>query len=179
MKKYAQLVGLLSLLLTFTACSSIKTYTDYDNTVSFNTYKSYAFYDNMNTGLDSLNQARFTQALTTTLAQKGIEVSTTPDFKINFYSKLEEVTRQQNIGIGIGSYGAHVAGNVTTGIPIRSTKKVLRITIEFADAKTNTLLWESVVEGKYKSGRTPEQRITFYQKMAEKALAEYPPKATK
>lgn len=157
------------------SCGGIKTYTDYDETAEFDQYTSFDFYEDMETGLDTLDQKRFTAALTDALKEKGLKNKATPDFKINYYSDFFKNEDQHNINIGMGTIGSHVGGNISSGIPLRFKEYIISLTIEFVDAETDELYWQAIGEGKFNPNMPPEKRTEFFKKLAKKAVKDYPP----
>src|SRR5699024_6956053 len=127
----------------------------------------------MDTGLSELDEKRFLATLNKVLKTRGYKTSVQPDFKVNFYSSIYEKEHHNNLNIGIGTIGGHVGGNIAGGIPIKSSTKMLSITVEFVDAQTNTLFWQGVVEGKLNTIRTPADRRKLFEKMTRKLLKDY------
>ena len=130
----------------------------------------------MDTGLDTLDQVRLKKAITATLTEKGFTTNDTPDFKINFYADFTKETNHNNLGISIGALGSHVGGNIASGIPIKSSRDIIGVTIELVDAKTNTLFWQGASESKLRKNITPEERSKLFKIIAQKTLEKYPPK---
>ena len=73
---------ILLLSLSIVSCGSVKVQNDYDKTVNFESYKTYNYYKDMNTGLSELDNKRLFSMLEEGLAQKGITKSDNPDFLI-------------------------------------------------------------------------------------------------
>lgn len=166
------------LLIAFglTSCSSIKTYTDYDKSINFKQYSSYSFFEDMETGLNELNERRFSKAVNAVLQEKGFAQNDHPDFTINYYSEIYRKTNRNNLSIGIGTVGSHVGGNVSSGIPIETNNRMLSLTLEIVDSKKNILVWQGEADAKIKSNLNPKEQETFFKKIAEKILKEFPPK---
>lgn len=162
------------LLLFLWACNTPKVYTDYDETTDFTRYKSFAFYKDMNTGLDTLDQVRLQNALRSTLEEKGYSYSQETDFIINFYTEVSKENASNRLGISIGTMGAHVGGNIASGIPISSNRRILHTTVEMVNAASNTLYWQGVAETRLKKNPTPEERTQLFKKIAKEVLRDYP-----
>lgn len=175
MVRYSK-IAVLILLIALGACQSFKVYTDYDERMDFKEFSRFNFYPDMETGLDSLDHKRFSEALKNQLETQDMHFSSDPEFEVNFYAETHREENRHRIGISIGTYGNHVGGNIGSGIPIGSRKDVLSVTVEFIDAQTHNLFWQTVVEARLKQKMTPEQRRDFFYKIAQKALADYPPK---
>lgn len=172
MKKF---IFLLLIAFCFTACSGIKTYSDYDKNTDFNTYSSFSFYKDMQTGLSTLDKKRFQYAVTATLQAADYSLSEKADFKINFYADFYEHYDRSTIGVSFGGTGSHVGGGVSGKIPVSNRKQTLSLTIEFIDAQTNQLFWQGVVETEFRTDLLPEERRNYFKELAEKVLDDYPP----
>ena len=101
MKRFLPVIFLFSILL-LTSCGGPKAYFDYDQKANFNQFESYNFYDQMETGLNELDEDRMIQALNTGLSKRGFTSSATPDFKINFYTEVFEKQSNSSVGLGVG-----------------------------------------------------------------------------
>ena len=174
MKRFLPVIFLFSILL-LTSCGGPKAYFDYDQKANFNQFESYNFYDQMETGLNELDEDRMVQALNTGLSKRGFTSSATPDFKINFYTEVFEKQSNSSIGLGIGGGGGVVGGGVSGGIPVGGSRLYMSITIEFTNAVDDELYWQAVVEHQFNQDASPEERMYFFTEVVEKALENYPP----
>ena len=52
---------------------------------------------------------------------------------------------------------------------------MISLTINFADALTDELFWQAVIEAEYDTKMKPDEKKVFYQKLIKEALANYPP----
>jgi hypothetical protein len=52
----------------------------------------------------------------------------------------------------------------------------MELTIEVADALTNELLWQGVIERRINSGLNEENRDKIFNEMVDEVMATYPPK---
>lgn len=157
------------------SCGGPKAYFDYDQQVDFSNFKSYAFYTDMETGLNELDEERLKTALDSSLQAREFTKSNTPDFKINIFAEAFSKANNSSIGIGIGGGSGAVGGGVSGGIPVGGDKLYLSITIDFAKAKDNELFWQAVVEHRFYNNWTPDERTNFFREVAEEALENYPP----
>ena len=83
MKRFLPFISLLFIVL-LTSCGGPKAYFDYDRKVNFDQFKSYNFYDQIETGLSELDEERLIEALNTGLSKRGFISSDNQDFKINY-----------------------------------------------------------------------------------------------
>ena len=162
---------LIIIILAITSCTSPKVFTDYASDIDFNEYKSFNFYAIENSGLAPLDEDRVFGSIIDTLTSKGFEEKLIPDFKINFYAEVYDITSNSNFGIGIGGYSGGLAGSINPQI----TKRTIALTIEFADGLTNDLFWQGVVEARFKENLKGKAREEFLQTLVGKVLEKYPP----
>lgn len=176
MKKSFLLFGLA--LLVF-SCAAVRVNYDYEKSTDFNTYKSYNFYSNMNTGMSELDAKRLMDALETGLQAKGMTRSESPDFLINVKSSTFQEARNNNVGLGVGGGGGHVGGGISLGIPVGQAKVNREIIVEFVDENKMGLFWQAVSESAYQANAKPEAREAQFKAIVDKVLSGYPPAAKK
>ncbi len=164
------------LLFILTSCSSVRVNQDYDKSVSFENYKTYAY---QKSGIDKveisdLDKKRILRSIDETMASKGFTKSETPDLLINFFTKEQEQVdvNQFNNGWGYGwgfgwspfGYGANVNVN-------RYTEGTL--TIDIIDNTKKELIWQGIGEGVLtKNTKKKDENIKEF---VSKILAQYPP----
>lgn len=148
------LVCLIILLLT--ACTTLKVATDYDRTVDFAQYKTFAFYqlEDKSDSVSELNKDRILRAIRADLLKKGFtETDAYPDLMVNVTTILvdkQSVTAYTNY-YGYGSYyrpygwgmryGGFAAGPATTTFSVHEYKDGSLI-IDIIDAANKQLVWE-------------------------------------
>ncbi len=157
------------------ACKSITTAVDYDTHANFDTYQSFAFYEDMETGLSPLDERRISASLTNILSEKGFRQNSNPELKVNFYGTFYRETHHNSIGIGIGTYGSHAGGNIAGGIPIKSTKHFLHLSVELIDTSKNLLVWQGVVDVQLSRKLKPQERQERLHKALKKLFKKFPP----
>lgn len=176
-ENYRKMKIYIGIILAFLliSCGGTKAYFDYDQEVDFSKFNTYGFYADMESGLSELDQDRMIAALDTVLQENNFNKSETPDFKINIFAEPFNKASNSSIGIGLGGGGGAVGGGVSGGIPVGGDQLFLSITIDFADAVTNELFWQAVVESRFNENWSPQERSEFFREIAEKALENYPP----
>ena len=89
-------------IVLFVSCSSIRVYSDFDNSVDFSQYKTYAFFKPQIDKVDisDLDKRRILKAIDNELSSKGLSKSETPDILIGFTTA---------IGAGVGA-GVSIRG---------------------------------------------------------------------
>jgi hypothetical protein len=155
------------------SCSSSKVITDYDTKINFNDFVFFDFYEDVGKGLNEFDVKRVTEALKVELTKKGIRQNETPDFYINVISTISEAQNNNTIGIGIG--GNNGGLGIPGGIPIGGKKLNEELIIEFVNSKTNSIIWEGILNSTIKEKRKPEEKVIHFQKIAKKILEKYPP----
>jgi hypothetical protein len=96
MKKVAALVVLMFTIIIAWSCgSSLKVQTDYDKSVDFAKYKTFAIYNaqNIHDAISQMNQSRVYNAIRAEMIKKGFaEDSTSPDMLVNTTAVLKDRT---------------------------------------------------------------------------------------
>lgn len=175
--KYVWKSCIVIFLFLLISCKGIQSYTDYDDQLNYDLFSSYSFYNDMETGLDDLEEKRIKSAIKENLATDSIFLNDkSPDFMINFYAEIFQQNHRHNLGISIGTYGSSVSGNIGSGIPINSTENILSITVEFAHPDNNELFWQGISEAKINLNSTPEEKRKQLDKMLKKLFKDFPPK---
>jgi hypothetical protein len=169
---------LLPLLLLFivTSCDTVKVYSDYDKTVDFKQYKTFAF---MKSGIDKveisdLDKKRILNAIDQQLQAKGFTKSETPDLLVNIFTKSrEEISVNQfNAGYGYGwgwGWNPYMYGGQT--YVSSSTEGTLYI--DLIDAKKKELIWQG--EGTGTLSKDMERKDEIVNNIVTQILAQYPP----
>ncbi|WP_299683755.1 DUF4136 domain-containing protein [uncultured Dokdonia sp.] len=106
--KALRLLPLLAIMLVVSSCSTVRVASDYDQTVNFNDYKTYAFYK---PGIDKaeisdLDKKRVLRAIETEMAAKGFTKSENPAVLISIFAKANKrIDVYQNNRFGFGGFG--------------------------------------------------------------------------
>lgn len=104
--KLLKFLPLLAVLF-LASCSSVQVNTDYDSSVNFNEFKTYAF---MKDGVDKINisdldKKRILKAIDEQMATKGYTKSENPDLLINLFTDAKQVVHVNTYGgWGYGMY---------------------------------------------------------------------------
>lgn len=173
MKQYYYLF-LTIILFSLTSCSSVRVAADYDSSVSFDSYKTFAFFKD---GIDkakisNLDKRRILRAIESELISKGFTKSETPDFIVNIFTKENHEINiyNQNYGMFGWGWGPNALGWNRTNV-YNSTNGMLFI--DFIDANKKELIWQGIGEG-YLTSRVnrKEERIKEF---VASVLKKYPP----
>src|SRR5215467_5811519 len=93
MKNYLQILSVLMIAGPLVSCGpSLKVTKDYDKSVNFDQYKTFALYksDSIHDAISQLNQQRIFNAVKSEMAKKGFQENTSnPDVLVNVTAILE------------------------------------------------------------------------------------------
>ncbi|PJB12987.1 MAG: DUF4136 domain-containing protein [Flavobacteriales bacterium CG_4_9_14_3_um_filter_40_17] len=163
-----------------TACSSVQVATDYDKKISFDQYKTFAFYKD---GIDKveisdLDKKRILRAIESQMLAKGFTKSENPDLMVNIFAKAKERVDVYNpYGYGYGYYGYPYfygpygyGGGYGNNVSV-STEGVLFV--DLIDAKKKELIWQGKGTGVLSDNiDRKEKNINEF---VSKILEQYPP----
>ncbi|MFD0989919.1 DUF4136 domain-containing protein [Mariniflexile jejuense] len=166
----------LFLVVLIVSCAPIRVNTDFEKGTDFNKYKTYSYYGDMKTGLSELDTKRFLDALDKAMAAKGFSFSETPDFLVDIKSNEYQQLQRSNVGVGLGGGGRNMGGGISIGLPIGQSNINRQISIDFVDENGKGLFWQAVTETSISPNASPEKREQLFNAIAEKVLAQYPPK---
>ena len=168
--------SIAALFFVLTSCSTVRVNSDYDKTVNFSQYKTYAFHKS---GIDKaeisdLDKKRILRAIDTQLAAKGFTKSESPDLLVNIFTKERERVdvNQYNAGWGYG-WGFGWNPYIWGGHSYVTTTTEGTLYIDLIDAKNKELIWQGMGSG-YLTQDTnkKDERINEF---VTKIIAEFPP----
>jgi len=163
------------LALLIISCAPIRVNYDYEKSTNFNTYKTYQYFGDMETGLSELDTKRLLNAIDNTLKAKGFSISESPDFFIDIKSQEYQEPQRQTVGVGVGGGGGNVGGGISIGLPIGQANISRQIIIDFVDEAKKQLFWQAISESSFNPKATPEKREARLNAITEKVLSKYPP----
>src|SRR5882762_679605 len=139
MKKIATIL----LVLAVAACSSITVSYDYDKTVDFNKYKTYAYTDEtLKLPVGDLNRDRMMKAVDAELAARGMTKSDSPDALVDLQIKAKERTEATATNTG-GMYGRYgYGGGFTTTNINYNTYVDGTLFVNLIDKASEKLVWQ-------------------------------------
>src|SRR6185369_8753255 len=152
MKKFLQISPLLLMAVYVVSCGpSLKVSHDYDKSVNFDQYKTFALYnsDSIHDAISPLNQQRILNAVKSEMAKKGFQESaSTPDVWVNVTAVLENRVAVSSTtdyyGYG-GMYRPYYWGggmsSATTNYNVQHYKDGSLI-IDVIDANSKKLVWQ-------------------------------------
>jgi hypothetical protein len=186
----------LTIVLVFfmAACSSVKTAFDFDSTVDFSKFKTYAFSSETVDGvqLDQLNSNRIFRAFEKELAAKGFTKSDTPDVIINLHLKTKQrvqavANTTSTMGMGGMGMGGMAMGMGMGGMGMGMGMGMSQTTINYNeytdgtlfvsmyDLSTKQLVWRGIGTKTLTEKMSPQKREQSINYAAERIMSQYPP----
>ncbi|HLV46913.1 MAG TPA: DUF4136 domain-containing protein [Flavobacterium sp.] len=179
MKKLILFLG-IGLMLTLSACSSIRVSSDYDRNVSFDQFKTFAY---LKSGLDKmevsdLDKKRIMQAVDFEMASKGFIKGENPDLLINLFTDTQENVYVNQYYGGWGYYGYYRPWGWNPwmwggGYQTVSTQTQGILYIDILKADNKELIWQGKVSADLQLN--PEKKEERIKEMIAKVLLNFPP----
>ena len=186
-KKFSQIVMLAVSVLLLASCASKPTIvSDYDHTIDFSQYKTYAFFNPMgieNPNYSSIYGSIFRSAISKEMESRGYKMSDNPDLMINVSGRLEDKTRVTTTSdpyMGGGYYGYRRGAYGTWGgYGYGTTTHVSNYTegtinVDMVDRAQKRMVWEGVAVGRIDEKRTNEQARTNINNGIQEMFSGYP-----
>lgn len=168
-------INLILLLLVITSCNAPKVAYDYDDQISYNQFRSYSLYPELESGLSMLDEKRLLEAIDIVMQQKGVAPSASPDLYLNIYTEEYVERNRNNLGVGISGGRRGLGVGISGGIPVGGPKQYLIIYFDLIDVQKDQLIWQAEVSRKFNDNASPDKRRQWFQKVVEKAFSKYPP----
>ncbi len=171
-----KVLKLLILAVFFTSCGAIVHY-DYEKSTDFTQYKSYNYFDDIETGLSELDTKRLIKVMDRKLDTLGLTRTGNPDFYIDIQSRDFLNRNRPNVGVGVGGTGGNVGGGISVGMPLGGNQYTREIIIEFVDDTKDGVFWQAISESSFSENASPEKREENFIKLVDKIFSQYPPKS--
>lgn len=172
--KHLVLIFLVSLF----SCNTIKVVTDYDKSVNFTTYKTFAFYKPAidKAEISDLDKKRILAAIEKELIAQGFTKSENPDFLVGIFTKSREKVNvnQNNFGWGWGwGWNPWMWGGGMNNVNVTQYTEGT-LFIDFVDKAKKELIWQGVGSGalRLESVEKKEKRINEFVK---EIISKFPP----
>jgi hypothetical protein len=176
-------VAALAILLAPTLAAAQKTSYDFDKSIDFTGFKTYAFKDGTKVG-QKLIDDRIVAAIESQLAAKGLTKSDNPDVFVVYHVAFDTQKDISTYSSGYGGYGAYGWGwgggwaGGTTSTQVRDIL-VGTLVIDMADAKKSQVAWRGMGVKEVNTQANPEKRDKSINEAVKKIFKNYPPKAKK
>ena len=185
--KISRLVSLVAAALLIASCASKPTIeTDYDRTVDFGQYKTYAFFNPMgieNPNYSSIYGSIFRDAISKEMESRGYTMSDNPDLLINVSGRLQDKTKVTTTsdpymsggyyGYRRGAYGAWGGYGYGTQTHVSQYTEGT-VNVDMVDRGQKRMVWEGVAVGRVNEKRTNEETRTNIYAGIEEMFAGYP-----
>lgn len=175
MKKILLLLISSSILMS---CSSLKVYTDYDDKIDFNKYKTFAFYkpEIDKAKISDLDKKRILRAIESELLAKGFTKSDQPDMLVGIFTKSRErvnVSQNNNMGFGWGwGWNPWMMGGMNNVNVNQFTEGTLFI--DFIDKEKKELIWQGVGSGALRL-QNKEKKEARIKEFVKEIITKFPP----
>ena len=192
LKKFSQYVMLTSAAILLASCASGPTIeSDYDHTIDFSQYKTYAFFNPMgieNPNYSSIYGSIFRAAISNEMESRGYVVSDNPDLMINVSGRLQDktkVTTTSDPYMGGGYYGYRRGAYGTWGGYGYGTQTHVSnytegtINVDMVDRTEKRMVWEGVAVGRVNDKNTPDETRANIHAGIKEMFANYPFRASK
>ncbi len=166
----------LGLFFIIASCNTPKAIYDYDQSVQFGGIDTYQIYPDLVSKLSHLDEQRLLSILSTQMTTKGFTTAEQPEIYVNFYTSEYQTPPKSNLGIGVGGGGGNLGVGVSGGFPIGGDETYLRLSLDFIDARKDSLIWQAIVESSFNKNASPQDRVAQLKAMVDTALKGYPPK---
>lgn len=165
------------LLILLAACSpTVKVTSDYDKSVDFTKFKTYAFStESSQLPVNDLNKRRILGDVETQLAAKGLtKVENNFDLLVDVRITAKE--RQEATSYTTGGYGGYRwGGGMGTTSTTISTYVDGSLIITLVEATKKEMVWQGVGVRTLDTDATPEQREKNITEAVTSILSKYPP----
>ena len=175
-KKISRVAILTSAAIALASCASKPTIeTDYDHSIDFSQYKTYAFFSPMgieNPNYSSIYGSIFRDAISKEMNSRGYTMSDNPDLMINVSGRLQDktkVTTTSDPYMGGGYYGYRRGAYGTWGGYGYGTSTHVSnytegtINVDMVDRAQKRMVWEGVAVGRVNDKNTSDEtRANIY-----------------
>ncbi len=172
------------MLMLLSACSSTPDF-DYDKSVNFSEYKTFAWFPNAsltkgtaNYQISELMERRVQQAVNDELAAKGMQLvdAAQADVLINYHASVETKVDVDTFSTGYSARWDYwgIGYNVQT---TTREYEVGTLVLDVIDKESNQLVWRAAKEGRLKKNQSPTEREVVIRESVAEILSHYPPQA--
>ncbi|MCL1141551.1 DUF4136 domain-containing protein [Shewanella gaetbuli] len=176
-------------VLALSACSTLKTNSDFDPEVSFDQYKTFAWVEpkanDEGYHLDGLLDQRVRDAVSSEMAAKGLTKASIEeaDLLVNYLTKVDKKINVDTFNSNFGYnpyYGPRWGwgGSMQTQTTVREYE-VGTLIIDLVDNKTDKLVWRGTVADTIRDRNTPQERVEVINNAINQVMVNFPPQAEK
>lgn len=162
--------------LVLSGCAS-NVVTDYNSTVVFGTYSSWAFAPNAgNSSFVSLDGNRVQGAVERELNRKALRKvpEGEADLLVNWQIVEQERLEQSGLGLGFGFGTGNFGWGLSAPPPIRQIQEG-KLVVELVDTKTDQIVWRAASRRYLNESQSPETRRELIDEVVAEMFSKYPP----
>jgi len=191
LRKFSRYVMLAGAAILLASCASSPTIeSDYDHSIDFSQYKTYAFFNPMgieNPNYSSIYGSIFRTAISNEMESRGYVMSDNPDLMINVSGRLQDktkVTTTSDPYMGGGYYGYRRGAYGTWGGYGYGTQTHVSnytegtINVDMVDRVEKRMVWEGVAVGRVNDKNTPDETRANIHAGITEMFANYPFRAS-
>ncbi len=177
---------LLFMVISLVACSSISVTSDWDTSVDFSQFTTFAILENETPTINRLIDQRIVDAIAADLVAKGlqhVDTADRADLAIGYQVTTEERTSFHTVHSGWGAYGypssrsSWYGGTPGSSRTTQANYTVGTLVIPVFQMATKELVWEGSGSGVVNPSRTPEQSVKQINDAVQSILKGFPPGA--
>ncbi|MDX2428070.1 MAG: DUF4136 domain-containing protein [Xanthomonadales bacterium] len=186
-KNALKLILLTCIAALISSCASKpKIVTDYDHSVDFSQYKTYAFFNPMgieNPNYSSIYGSIFRDAISKEMESRGYTRSDNPDLLINVSGRLQDKTKVTTTsdpymsggyyGYRRGRYGAWGGYGYGTQTHVSQYTEGT-VNVDMVDRELKRMVWEGVAVGRVNDKKTSEETRTNIYAGIQEMFSAYP-----
>lgn len=192
--KNVQLILAVISLSALSACSSMKSSSDYDPAINFSEIKTFAWVEQKSEDnsyhLDGLMDQRVRAAVDNQLSQKGLKLTNaeTADVLVNYLTKVDKKINVDTFntnygynpyGYGYNPYGYGYGWGMSRAMNTQTTVReyeVGTLILDMVDRESGRLIWRGTVADTIRNDNTPNERVGIVNEAVASMLMAYPPK---
>ena len=159
--------------LFFMSCSSIQTFSDYDSSIDFSGYKTFAYFkiEIDQVTISDLDKRRILKALDYQMSSKGLSKSETPDLLIGFTTSAKEKIYVNNSQFWGWGFNPWFWGGPNFNSVSSRTEGTLYVNI--IDSATKQLVWQGKGRGGIQENlKNRDDKIALF---VQEIMTNYPP----
>lgn len=163
-------------VIAMTGCAS-NVVTDYNSSVVFGNYSSWAFADNQSSSsFTSLDGSRIQQAIERELNRKALRKTPVAeaDLLVNWQIVTEERLEQTGLGLGFGFGRGNFGWALSAPPPVREVEEG-KLVVELADSETKNVVWRAASRRYLNEDQSPETRRNLIDEVVAEMFSKYPP----
>ena len=186
-KRISRFVTFTAAAMLIAGCASKPTIeTDYDHTVDFSQFRTYAFFNPMgieNPNYSSIYGSIFRDAISKEMESRGYTKSDNPDLLINVSGRLQDKTKVTTTsdpymsggyyGYRRGRYGAWGGYGYGTQTHVSNYTEGT-VNVDMVDRELKRMVWEGVAVGRVNDKKTSEETRTNINAGIQEMFSGYP-----